>query len=96
MLKTDTFPVISLFLKWYLCRETLMRNKKIKKLLEEMDEGKVSDPERWASLLRLRILGEAFTALSSLLERRLNPTEVVHLFQRVEEFVQLYAVGLKT
>ncbi len=95
-LKTDTFPVVSLFLKWYLCRETLARNKKIKNLLEEMDEGKVSDPQQWASLLRMRILGEAFAALSSLLERRLTPPEVVHLFERIEEFVQLYAMGLKT
>lgn len=95
-LKTDSFPVMSLFLKWYLCRTTLVRNKKIRKLLEEMDEGKVTDPKRWASLLRMRILGEAFQALSVLLERQLNPNEVVHLFERIEEFVQLYAMGLKT
>lgn len=95
-LKTDSFPVVSLFLKWYLCRATLVRNKKIKKLLDEMDEGKVLDQDKWASLLRLRIMGEAFQGLSALLERQLNPNEVVHLFERIEEFVQLYAMGLRT
>ena len=95
-LKTEVFPVVSLFLKWYLCRATLVRNKKIKKILEEMDQSRVTDPQRWASLLRMRILGEAYQALSGLLERELNPNEVVHLFERIEEFIQLYAMGLKT
>lgn len=95
-LKTDSFPAVSLFLKWYLCRTTLVRNKKIKKLLDEMDEGKVSDQEKWASLLRMRILGEAFHTLSTLLDRQLNPSEVIHLFERIEEFIQLYAMGLRT
>lgn len=95
-LKTEAFPVVSLFLKWYLCRGTLVRNKKIKKMLEEMDQGRVTDPQRWASLLRMRILGEAYQALSGLLERELNPNEVVHLFERIEEFIQLYSMGLKT
>lgn len=95
-LKTDSFPVVSLFLKWYLCRTTLARNKKIRKLLEEMDQGKVTDPQRWASVLRMRILGEAYQALNGLLERQLDANEVVHLFERIEEFVQLYAMGLKT
>lgn len=95
-LKTDSFPAVSLFLKWYLCRTTLERNKKIRKLLDEMDERKVSDQEKWASLLRMRILGEAFNALSDLLDRQLNPSEVAHLFERIDEFIQLYAIGLRT
>lgn len=95
-LKKDSFPVVSLFLKWYLCRTTLIRNKKIKRLLEAMDEEKVPDLQRWASLLRLQILGEAFRGLNTLLERQLTPAEVANLFERIEEFVQLYAIGLKT
>jgi|GEM_PF-5521870 len=95
-IKTDSFPVVSLFLKWYLCRTTLIRNKKIRRLLEAKDEGKVPDPQQWASLLRLQILGEAFQGLNALLERQLTPAEVANLFERIEEFVQLYAIGLKT
>lgn len=95
-LKSDSFPVTSLFLKWYLCRATLVRNRKIRKLLEAMDKGRVPDPQQWASLLRMRILGEAFQALNALLERQLTPGEVANLFERIEEFVQLYAIGLRT
>ena len=95
-LKNDLFPVISLFLKWYLCRTTLMKNGKIGVLLHEMDEGKVRDPEKWANLLRARILGEGLRALGALLERPVNQHELVHLFERIEEFVQLYAMGLRT
>jgi len=87
-LKTDSFPVVSLFLKWYLCRATLVRNKKIRRLLETMDEGKVHDPQRSASLLRLQIPGEAFQGLNTLLERQMTPAEVANLFERIEEFVQ--------
>jgi hypothetical protein len=92
-LKTHNFPTVSLFLKWYLCRTTLEKNKKIKKLLDEMNGGNVSDPERWISLLRLRILGDGYQALCDILERQLNPNEVIHLCERTEEFIQLYAMG---
>jgi len=95
-LKNDLFPVISLFLKWYLCRTTLMKNRKIWVLLEEMEEGKVEDQEKWANLIRARILGEGLKALGALLERPVNQHELVHLFERIEEFVQLYAMGLRT
>lgn len=95
-LKTDSFPAVSLFLKWFLCRTTLEKNKSVKKLLALMDEGKVVDQEKWADLLRKRLLRTALYALNSLLERPVNHNELAHIYGRIEEFIQLYAMGLRT
>lgn len=95
-LKTGSFPAVSIFLKWYLCRTTLEKSKPIKKMLDEMDAGKAEDQEKWADLLRERLLREALHILSSLLERPVNQNELLHIYERIEEFIQLYAIGLKT
>ena len=95
-LKNDSFPAVSLFLKWYLCRTTLEKRRSIKILLDEMDSGKVANQEKWADLLRKRLLNAAIHTLSSILERPVDQHELLHVYERIEEFIQLYAIGLRT
>lgn len=60
-----------------------------------MDEGKVGYRENRADLLHRHLLRAALYALNSLLERPVNPGELAHIYERIGEFIQLYAIGLK-
>lgn len=90
----SVYLTISLFLKWFLNHETLVRQKGIKNLLRLMDEGKVVDEKAWIELMRLRLLRVGIYTLSGILERPLEQDEVVHLFERIEKFVQLYGLRI--
>ncbi len=93
--EAESFPAVSLFLSWYLRREQLVKNKKIKALLDEMEGGRKVDTEQWSGSLRGLLSTEALRVLNRLLERPLTGSELVRLFERIDEFIQLYAVGIK-
>ncbi len=89
------FPAVSLFTSWYLRREQLAKNKKIKQLLDEMNADRNLDYEKWCGSLRWLLSNEAIRVLRKLLERPLSGSELVRLFDRIDEFIQLYAAGVK-
>jgi hypothetical protein len=91
--KPGNSPAVSLFLRWFLLRSTLERNKEIRCLLDDRDEGKVVDELEWAGSLRNGLLRKAFRLLDSLLGRPMNQAELIYLAEKVEEFVRSYARG---
>ena len=86
--KTHPFPVVSLFLKWYLRRSTLEKDKSARKMLEEMEQGLVVNPEKWLTRLRTHLSNESLKALGDLLERPIRQRELIYVFERIEEFIQ--------
>lgn len=81
---------ITLFLRWFLLKETLVKDEKVAKLLSDMDRGKVKNEGEWAESIRRALLPHVVGVLANILERPMKPEEMLFVFGKIEEFINLY------
>lgn len=84
---------INLFLRWFLLKETLAKDEKIARLLRDMDEGRVKNEGEWADSIRKSLLPYVLGVLSGLLERPLSSDELLYVYGKIEQFINLYGMG---
>lgn len=83
---------ITLFLRWFLLKETLAQDENVAKLLNDMDQGVVKNEAMWAESIRRALLPHVVRVISDILERPLKPEELLHVFGKIDEFIGLYGV----
>ncbi len=83
---------ITLFLRWFLLRDTLTLDEKVAKLLNDMDQGEVKNEGEWAESIRRALLPQVVGVLSSILERPMKPEEMLYVFGKIDEFIYRYGV----
>ncbi|HUO59004.1 MAG TPA: hypothetical protein VMV05_12580 [bacterium] len=84
---------INLFLRWFLLKETLVKDEKVAQLLSDMDQGLVRNEGEWADSIRKSLLPHVVGVLSGLLERPLREDELLYVFGKIEQFISLYGNG---
>ena len=94
--KAGPFPELSLFLKGYLRNETLQKDQVLAGLLVEKEQGRIVNPQKWMFRLRTRLLECALREFKERSGRPVNLNELLHMDERIDEFVQLYVLGLRT
>ena len=84
---------INLFLRWFLLKETLVKDEKVAQLLYDMDRGLVKNEGEWADSIRKSLLPHVVGVLSGLLERPLQQDELLYVFGKIEQYINLYGMG---
>lgn len=93
-MEVHSYHLIALFMKDFLRLENLEQNQRIERWLRVLAKTKVTGWGKWADMTRRVVLSEAFPMVRATLERPLTEPELLFLAVRVDEFIDMFAMGL--
>ncbi|HVZ81751.1 MAG TPA: hypothetical protein VHE12_13265 [bacterium] len=88
VVRSNPFGLIKLFLKGYLRKDHLVRQKKVADWLSVAPRVRMSQMAKWADLTRNAIVESATETFQASFKRDLSESEKVFMRVHVEEFVQ--------
>jgi hypothetical protein len=92
--EVHAFHLIALCMKDFLRQENLEQNRHIEQWLQGLAKIKVTGWGKWADMTRRVILPEAFPVVRAALDRPLTEPELLFLAVQVDEFIDMFAMGL--